>query len=310
MKQVMVLALSFVLAVGAMAAPAPQDAAPTATPTGTKSGKKKRTATVNAVTKRLDEMQQAIGAQQQQIQQLMQEIQSRDAAIQQLQQQNTQAQSAAAQAQQRADAVASQASQQQQDVAAVKNDVTDLKSNFTNTAVTLQETQKHINEMESPLAIHYKGITLTPGGFLAAESVWRQHALGSDINTPFNSIPMPGSSLDQISEFFGSGRQSRISMLAEGKLSGAKLTGYMEADFLSAGVTSNNNQSNSYTLRQRQMWGQAALNTCLLASDPRIFAPTPPPVLTSLKAPDAEGVEPLSFGKTRSRKLLMTPKTS
>jgi hypothetical protein len=260
MKQVMVLALSFVLAVGAMAAPAPQDAAPTATPTGTKSGKKKRTATVNAVTKRLDEMQQAIGAQQQQIQQLMQEIQSRDAAIQQLQQQNTQAQSAAAQAQQRADAVASQASQQQQDVAAVKNDVTDLKSNFTNTAVTLQETQKHINEMESPLAIHYKGITLTPGGFLAAESVWRQHALGSDINTPFNSIPMPGSSLDQISEFFGSGRQSRISMLAEGKLSGAKLTGYMEADFLSAGVTSNNNQSNSYTLRQRQMWGQAALN--------------------------------------------------
>jgi hypothetical protein len=29
---------------------------------------------------------------------------------------------------------------------------------------------------------------------------------------------------------------------------------------LSAGVTSNNNQSNSYSLRQRQVWGQAALN--------------------------------------------------
>ena len=106
-----------------------------------------------------------------------------------------------------------------------------------------------------------KGITRTPvEAFLAAESVWRQHALGSDINTPFNSIPMPGSSLNSISEFFGSGRQSRISMLAEGKINSAKLTGYMEADFLSAGVTSNNNQSNSYTLRQRQMWGQAALN--------------------------------------------------
>ncbi len=256
MKQVMVLALSFVLAVSAIAAPAPQDAAPT----GTKSSRKKRAAVVNPVTKRLDDMQQAIGAQQQQIQQLMQELQSRDAAIQQLQQQNTQAQSAAMQAQQKADAAAAQATQQQQDVAAVKSDVTDIKSNFTNTALTLQETQKHINDMESPLAIHYKGISITPGGFLAAETVWRQHALGSDVNTPFNSIPMPGSSLNQMSEFFGSGRQSRVSMLAEGKLNSAKLTGYVEADFLSAGVTSNNNQSNSYTMRQRQMWGQAALN--------------------------------------------------
>ncbi len=31
-------------------------------------------------------------------------------------------------------------------------------------------------------------------------------------------------------------------------------------DFLSAGVTSNNNQSNSYTMRQRQAYAQAALN--------------------------------------------------
>ena len=261
MKQVMVLALSFVLAVGAVAAPAPQDAAPTGTSAGTTRSHKKRAAAVNPVTKRLDEMQQAISAQQQQIQQLMQELQSRDAAIQQLQQQNSQAQSAATQAQQKADAAAAQTAQQQQDVAAVKSDVTDIKSNFTNTALTLQETQKHMNELESPMAIHYKGVTLTPGGFLAAESVWRQHALGSDINTPFNSIPMPGSSLNQISEFFGSGRQSRISMLAEGKINSAKLTGYMEADFLSAGVTSNNNESNSYTMRQRQMWGQAALNS-------------------------------------------------
>ena len=39
-----------------------------------------------------------------------------------------------------------------------------------------------------------------------------------------------------------------------------KLSGYVEADFLSAGVTSNNNQSNSYTMRQRQVWGQAAFD--------------------------------------------------
>ena len=39
-----------------------------------------------------------------------------------------------------------------------------------------------------------------------------------------------------------------------------KIGGYYEMDFLSAGVTSNNNQSNSYTMRQRQFWGQAAFN--------------------------------------------------
>src|SRR5208282_5425399 len=115
--------------------------------------------------------------------------------------------------------------------------------------------------MESPLAIHYKGITITPGGFLAAETVWRQHALGSDINTPFNSITFPGAAQSHISEFFASGRQSRISMLGEGKISGAKLTGYYESDFLGTGITSNNNESNSYVLRQRQAWGQAALNS-------------------------------------------------
>ncbi len=35
------------------------------------------------------------------------------------------------------------------------------------------------------------------------------------------------------------------------------MTGYYEADWLSAGVTSNNNQSNSYTMRQRQLWADA-----------------------------------------------------
>jgi hypothetical protein len=71
---------------------------------------------------------------------------------------------------------------------------------------------------------------------------------------------MPGSSNSNMSEFFGSGRQSRISMLAEGRYKSVKLMGYVEGDFLSAGVTSNNNQSNSYSFRQRQAWGGAAFD--------------------------------------------------
>jgi len=71
---------------------------------------------------------------------------------------------------------------------------------------------------------------------------------------------MPGADATKLTEFFGSGRQSRVSMLAEGKLAMAKLTGYVEADFLATGITSNANQSNSYALRQRQVWGQATLH--------------------------------------------------
>ncbi len=121
----------------------------------------------------------------------------------------------------------------------------------------MEETQK----TEPPTEIHFRGITIAPGGFAAAELVRRSRALGADINTPFNSVTMPGASQSSMSEFFGSGRQSRISMLASGKLKSATLSSYVEADFLSASVTSNNNESNSYSLRQRQFWGQAAFDS-------------------------------------------------
>ena len=193
----------------------------------------------------------ALAEQQQQIQALRDELHRKDQVVQQ-------AQTAASDASTKADAAQAQASQQQASVTELKGDVTDLKANVANTVVALQETQKIAGE--SPTAIHFKGITVSPGGFLAAEFVRRSRALASDVNTPFNSVTMPGASASSMSEFFGSGRQSRISLLAEGRLAAAKLSGYVESDFLSAGITSNNNQSNSYSLRQRQAWGQAALD--------------------------------------------------
>jgi hypothetical protein len=128
--------------------------------------------------------------------------------------------------------------------------------------VTLKEkvAAQEKKESEPPTAIHIKGITLTPGGFFVAETAWRQRAASADVNTPLTGIPFPGNSLSKVSEFNASGRQSRISLLAEGKIEHAKFTGYYETDFLGAGTTSNNRQSNSYALRQRQFWGQAALD--------------------------------------------------
>jgi hypothetical protein len=233
----------------------------TQTTTTTKTTKTKKdkgmvsAAEIQALKDAVAAQQAALAAQQQEIRRLQQELHTKDQSVQQ-------AQSAAADAASKADAAAAQAAQQQQAVGELKSDVADLKTNVNNAAASIQETQKNINsQIESPLAIHYKGITLTPGGFLAAESVRRSRALASDINTPFNSLTMPGASQSDMSEFFGSGRQSRITLLGQGKIKSATLSGYYEADFLSAAVTSNNNESNSYALRQRQVWGQTAFNS-------------------------------------------------
>ena len=110
---------------------------------------------------------------------------------------------------------------------------------------------------DNPVAIRFKGITITPGGFLAAETVFRNKATGSDINTALNNVPLPGQPGAQTTEWNASARQSRLSMLAEGKLENVTISGYVESDFLGAGITSNDNESNSYVLRIRQGWGQA-----------------------------------------------------
>ncbi|MCU1300955.1 MAG: hypothetical protein JWQ87_1239 [Candidatus Sulfotelmatobacter sp.] len=209
-------------------------------------------AEVRALRDAVAAQQAALAQQQQQIQELRDTLRGKDQAVQQ-------AQSAATDAAVKADAAQAQASQQQQTVGELKSDVSDLKTNLLNTTETVQETQKRIGE--PPTSIHFKGITITPGGFLAAETVTRSRALASDINTPLNALTMPGASQSRVSEFFGSGRQSRISLLAQGDLGNVKMNGYYEADFLSAAVTSNNNQSNSYSLRQRQAFAQAAFSS-------------------------------------------------
>jgi hypothetical protein len=96
------------------------------------------------------------------------------------------------------------------------------------------------------------GVKVTLGGFLAAEALYRQHNTVSDIGTPFASIPYPFSPQYKEPEFRGTARQSRISLLVEGGIDSAqKLASYTEVDFLGVGVTSNYNESNSWSPRLR-----------------------------------------------------------
>src|SRR5271169_5300355 len=137
-----------------------------------------------------------------------------------------------------------------QQLAEVSNVVAVQQSGAPSSGLNLQDQppQTPANPLESPvISIHFKGITITPGGFAAAEFVRRSRALGADLPTPFNSLTMPGASQSQVSEFFGSARQTRPTVFVSGRVKNVEFSSYVSADFLSAGVTSGATQTNSYT---------------------------------------------------------------
>jgi flagellar motility protein MotE (MotC chaperone) len=199
---------------------------------------------------------------QTQIDSLKTDLADKDAQLKQAQQSAADAQAAAARAQAAVDAQQQSFTENAAAVSTLQSTVTDMKS--ANAAVVsslTDETSSIRKAITSPDALYYKGITISPAGsFLAAETVWRQGGTGGGINTQFTGVPLNNSEASQLSEFQGSGRQSRVAVKAVGKLDKMTLTGYYEADWLSAGVTSNNNQSNSYTMRQRQLWADAKLS--------------------------------------------------
>jgi hypothetical protein len=187
-------------------------------------------------------LKDALAAQQLQIQQLNQQLQ-RQQAWQEAQQ------SAAADKAKAAPAPTQQVAELSSDAA--------VPQSTSSTGISMQEAPPSTNPMEGPISIHFRGITITPGGFVAAEFVRRSRALGADLPTPFNSLTMPGASQSKTSEFFGSARQTRPTVYVSGRLKDVEFSSYVSADFLSAGVTSTATQTNSYTLRLRQAWGQA-----------------------------------------------------
>jgi hypothetical protein len=103
---------------------------------------------------------------------------------------------------------------------------------------------------KGPLPPPVEKVKLTVGGFIAAETVWRQHNMVNDMGTAFATTPYPFSPLYNENEFHGTARQSRISLLVEGNIDPfQKLSAYYESDFLGVGTTSNYNQSNSWAAR-------------------------------------------------------------
>jgi hypothetical protein len=105
--------------------------------------------------------------------------------------------------------------------------------------------------------IYYKGVTLTLGGFGAAETIYRSRNETADMASTFSGIPFNNSSVGHASELRFSARQSRITALAEGDpTQDVHLSFYGEMDFLGAAQTANSNETNSYTPRMRVLYNQ------------------------------------------------------
>jgi hypothetical protein len=58
-----------------------------------------------------------------------------------------------------------------------------------------------------------------------------------NVGSIYGNISFSGTANANLSEFRGSARQSRISLLAEGQVGSAKLSGYYQMDFLGAAPT-------------------------------------------------------------------------
>jgi hypothetical protein len=269
MKKLAALTLSFFLMSGTALADTPKDAAdpqpaksvPPAKPKAAKKAEK----TDASFAAELEELRQTLQSQQEQLQLLKEELTKRDRQVDEAREAAAAANARAAEASNKATEAVNATAEVKTTEASLNTTVSDLKASnealkTTVATETAAAAKQSSSSEEGPATIKYKGISITPGGFVAAETVTRQRAVSSDINTPFNSIPYPGNALSKVGESNFTGRQSRVSLLAEGKDGIAKLTGYYEADWLGTGVTSNNRQSNSYVLRQRQIWGQAKLD--------------------------------------------------
>jgi len=199
------------------------------------------------------------------IEKLESDLDAKDAALKQAQRDAASAKAEAGEAKTAADKAIAAITDENQAltgnaaaVSTLQSTVDDMKNANALAVGSLSDDEAAIKKsIANPGVIHFKGIDVTPGGFVAGETVYRTKATGGDIATAFSGLPYEGADAYSLSEFFGSARQTRFTLMAQGKLPWGTIGGYYEGDFLGSGTTSNANQSNSYVLRQRILYAQA-----------------------------------------------------
>jgi hypothetical protein len=125
-------------------------------------------------------------------------------------------------------------------------------------AATIPAQVQRAVEAASPKTdkIYYKGATITLGGFLAAEYVYRSRDTTNDISTAFNKSYFGNNPVANTPQTVFTARQTRVSALVQGDPNPQTHLGfYTELDFQGAAQTSNSVESNSYVPRLRHLYG-------------------------------------------------------
>jgi len=265
MKKIAALTLSLFLTCGTALADTPKDADPQpakAAPAKPKAAKKTEKAD-SALAVQIEELRQAVQSQQEQLQLLKEELAKRDRQIDEAREAAAAANARAAEASTKAVEAVNTSAEVKSTTTTLNTAVSDLKASneVLKTTVATEQAEKKASDEVGPSTIRFKGVNITPMAWIEAATVSRSRATGADINTPLTGIPYPNSALSRISENNFTARQSRLMLLADTKIASAKVNMYYEGDFLGAGTTSNNRQSNSYVFRQRQLWASVKFDS-------------------------------------------------
>jgi hypothetical protein len=108
--------------------------------------------------------------------------------------------------------------------------------------VNLPRAMQGGTEKSSPLSVSIGNTTFTPLGFMDATFFARSTNVGSGIGTNFAGVPLNNQPTGHLSEANFSAQNSRLGVRVDSTFMGAKVLGYLEADFLF------NNNSNGYQI--------------------------------------------------------------
>jgi hypothetical protein len=242
-----ILVVSLLASVCVMAVEGPATAKP-------KPAAKKKAPTMadqlQALQNQINQQQSQMKMQQDQINGLQQQLQQSNS---QLQMQSQQLQSGVQQANQNAAAA-------QQSVNALNSSVTDLKACCDTTTREIAGLRKRVMDLESPLAVHYKGITFMPIGVVSTDFFYRnRNDVGTGNTNGFEGIvngavPFGGTTNANLSVFRVGARESKFGLRADGMFKDTKVSFWYDMDWYGQAPTANEGQTYSYQPRVRQVF--------------------------------------------------------
>src|ERR1700730_17725464 len=190
MKKLAALTVSLFLTSGIAFADSPKDADAAATKNAPSAKAKESDKSNSAIAAEIEELRQTLQSQQEQLQLLKEELAKRDRQIDQAREAAAAANSRATEASVKASEAVTTSNAARSASAAISSNAIANSSAEPVVAQGSHDPQdpKSKPTEDGPGAIRYKGVALTPGGFLAAETVYRSRATSGDIATPFTGI--------------------------------------------------------------------------------------------------------------------------